>query len=229
MAGEGVILGVGGLKGDPSGTSPFERLEGDLFSFLSSKGPAVNGCTHAWSPELFRYFGPLTSDLEDLVLSFRTLAIGQLFYIREPLVKYRRHDCNVSFFAEKDDTTSFEHREKRLRWVDEKSVMAYENMLADVDKLCARSRISSADRDRLKSEGQRVKRHYAMEKRMMDGGFLGRLCTLAGCVCTGDVKSAMRFMPRALPRRAYRSLYLMRSRWKASARNPNAPVLEEAK
>jgi hypothetical protein len=229
MTGDGVIQGVGGLRGDSATSLPVRVLEGNLVDFLSTKNPAVNGCTHAWSPNLFRYFGPLTSDLEDLVLSFRTLAIGQLLYIQEPLVRYRRHDCNVSFFAERDDTASFEHREKRLRWVDEKSVMAYENMLADVDTLCGKGRISAGERDRLKAEGWRIRSHYAMEKRMMDGSLFERLSTLAGSVRNGDVRSTMRFMPRALPRRIYRALYLLRDKWKASARGRNTPVLERAK
>lgn len=210
ISADGAVQGVGGLRGDQADSRLFRPLEGDLLKFLSKKTPVVNGCTHAWSPELFRFFGPLKSDLEDLVLSFRTLAIGELLYIHQPLVKYRRHGANVSFFAENDDTGSFARRESRLRWVDEQSVRAYDNMLTDVDTLHDSGRIGAAEHVRLRREGRRIRTRYAVERRMMDGGIFKRLLTLADTVRQGNVQCAVRSLPRALPRRIYRALYLFR-------------------
>jgi hypothetical protein len=219
---DGTAQGPGGLRGDPGDTRPVRLLKGDLGEFLLHKSPVVNGCTHAWSPALFSYFGPLTSDLEDLVLSMRTLAIGELLYVHEPLVKYRRHTSNVSFLAEYDDTRSFEHREKRLRWVDEKSALAYDNLLADIKTLKRKGRISAAKGAQLKAAAWRMRENYAVERQMMEGGFGQRLITLAGTLKQGKIRSAMRSLPRALPRPLYRVLYLLRERWQCSVCSPRA-------
>ena len=211
---DGKFLEVGGLRGKLEDPRAFWTLEGGLYEYLSLKTPVVNGCTHAWSPKLFDFFGPISSDLEDLVLSFRTLAIGQLLYVNQPMIKYRRHEQNVSFLAERDDTLSFEHREKRLRWVDEKHVTAYDNMIADIETLFAKRCISASDRDRLCGEARRIRSNYAVERSMMDGSFGRRLITLASVVKEGNVRSAVRSLPRALPRPVYRSLYMLRDRWR---------------
>jgi len=212
----GEDLGLGGTRGDLSETALYRPQFGELLEFLTKKLPVVVGCTHAWSPALFKYFGPLSSDLEDLVLSFRTLAIGELLYVHKPLVKYRRHAHNVSFFAKRDDSRSFDHRETRLRWVNEKSVAAYANMLADLDILRQRGRIGSDEYGRLQAEGQRVRDLYATERRMMDGSFFERLGIVTGAVLGGKVRCAWQVLPRTLPRSAYRTLYCLRQRWKTS-------------
>lgn len=209
-------LGVGGTRGNPEDTILYRPQRGNLVEYLANKWPVVVGCTHAWSPALFKYFGPLVSDLEDLVLSFRTLAIGELLYVHRPLIKYRRHESNVSFFAHWDDTRSFDHREKRLRWVDAKTVGAYDNMLADADTLYRNGRISSEEYHRVRSEGRRVRDLYSMEWRMMDGSFFERLGIVTGAVLGGKVRCALHVLPRTLPRPAYRKLYLLRQRWKTS-------------
>lgn len=222
MSHEGVVEGVGGLRGDPGDKAPFPALTGDLGSFLMRKQPVVNGCTHAWSPEVFNYFGPLTSNLEDLVLSFRTLAIGEMVYIREPLVKYRRHQSNVSFLAEKDDTRSFEHRENRLRWVDIQSVHAYDDMLRDIDTLRRRGRISPAESQRLVEVATRKRNAYALERDLMAAGLVGRWRALAAAAAGGSIRDTVRYMPRALPHSAYRTLYSLRARWQSRWRRQGA-------
>ena len=216
---DGTVQATGGLRGERGDSRIFRLLEGDLHEFLSRKAPVVNGCTHAWSPVLFSFFGPLSSDLEDLVLSFRTLAIGKLLYINQPLVKYRRHGSNVSFFAEQDDTRSFEHREKRLRWVDEKSAAAYQNILSDVETLYLKGRINQAQRDRLRAEGERVRGCYELERQMMDGNFFQRVRTLGATVRRGNMRSALPCLPRLLPGPVYRALFLLREKWRALARS----------
>ena len=214
----GDVHGIGGLRGQPDDPRLCWRLDGGLFEFLSDRLPVVNGCSSAWSPALFKYFGPLTSDLEDLVLSFRTLAIGQLLYVNRPLLKYRRHENNVSFFADRDDTRSFEHRERRVRWVDEKTVGAYDNMLADIETLHSNGAISPTERDRLTAEARRVRSYYAVERQMIDGSFFERLLTLTDTMKQGHVRCALRCTPRALPRPLYRALYLVRDKWRSWAR-----------
>ena len=86
ISGDGKELGIGGTRGDESNHTKYRKQEGSVFNFLNDKWPVVVGCTHAWSPELFKFFGPLNSDLEDLVLSFRSLSYGQMLYVHSPIL-----------------------------------------------------------------------------------------------------------------------------------------------
>jgi len=210
---EGVEMNIGNPDSFAGDGNRFVTLDGDLLKFISETKPVVFGCTHCWSPTLFSYFGPLKSDLEDLVLSFRSLAVGTMVYINEPLVKYRRHGNNVSFLGEggEDDTRTFEHREQRLRWVDEKAVAAYDNIIFDIDTLYRKGRITVKHRERLCVEAKRIRRFRKLERQMMEGSISHRLLTLAAAVRSGDVRLALRFSPRALPRGVYRMLFILRN------------------
>jgi glycosyltransferase involved in cell wall biosynthesis len=222
ISADGTELGPGGKRGDPNDQRPMKALEGDLFTFLSTRQPAVCGCSHAWSPSLFKYFGPLKSDLEDLMMSFRSLAIGQILYVQQPLVKYRRHGRNVSFFAPEEGRRSFVERETRLRWVDEQTVRAYENMLSDIDRMYRDGLIGSSQRDRLRKEGNRVRTIYVAEKQMMDGTTREKLRTLTGLALRGRLKSAARLAPRLLPKSLYQNLYEVRNKIALARRRAEA-------
>lgn len=52
----------------------------------------VIGCAHAWSPKVFRIFGPLwpQCSIEDTAIVFRSAMAGRVLHLDEPLVKYRR-------------------------------------------------------------------------------------------------------------------------------------------
>jgi glycosyltransferase involved in cell wall biosynthesis len=58
----------------------------------------VPGCTHAFRKELFELFGPLPLNVvnEDEVLAFRSLLVGGICHVPDPLVCYRRHEKNIS-------------------------------------------------------------------------------------------------------------------------------------
>lgn len=49
----------------------------------------IHGATAAYTPGLFRSFGPLTSAFEDNALTFRVLLTGKLIYVDQFLVDYR--------------------------------------------------------------------------------------------------------------------------------------------
>ena len=132
ISADGTDQGIGGLRGDPNDFRSRQACWRAACSGFCPPGtPWSADAAMPGHANFSIILGRCNSDLEDLVLSFRSLAIGQMLYIRQPLVKYRRHGGNVSFFAGGDDTTSFAHRESRLRWVDEQTVRAYDNMLAD--------------------------------------------------------------------------------------------------
>jgi glycosyltransferase involved in cell wall biosynthesis len=208
ISGDGVIQGVDGLRSVSDGSKLSQRLTGDLSEYILTRTPVVNGCTHAWSPILFKYFGPLKSDLEDSALSFRTLAIGEMFYIPEALVKYRRHDSNVSF-SPAEKRFSFEHRERRLKWVDEQSAKLFEGIICDLQILHQNGKINSSEHKRLGEQANFMRSSYAVEREMMEGNMLKRFLTVASAVWRGELQSAWRSAPRLLPRRIYRALYIL--------------------
>lgn len=210
---DGIVLGEGGRRCIRDDGSPTQKLTGSLDRFLTTRVPAVNGCTHAWSRELMAFFGPLNSDLEDLVLSFRTLAIGEMLYVNQSLVKYRRHGTNVSFLAEGEAPIPFERRERRLLWVDRQTVAAYDTMVDDIKTLCARGRIKPAERDSLLVEAQRIRRYYSTELQMMEQPkFISRVQIILQALIEGHICCALRYAVRILPLRLYKVLYLLRGK-----------------
>lgn len=220
---DGAEQGIGGIRGDLGDSRVCRPLDGELFQFLSTRNPMVNGCTAAWSKELIKYFGPVRADLEDVVLSFRTLAIGQLLYIHQPLVKYRRHGDNVSFFPG-EVLSSFEHRERRLRWGNETTVRTYDNLIADIEILYEKSNISMTERDRLQAEARRIQKPYRLERQMMGGSMRKRLLVFAATVLSGDLCGAVHVAPRVLPQSLYRALYLLREKVNAAFRGRRPSV-----
>ncbi len=64
---------------------------------MDSSHYILTGSTHAWRREVFDTFGPLLTPLncEDMVIPFRSALLGEIVYVDEPLVKYRRHGKNI--------------------------------------------------------------------------------------------------------------------------------------
>ena len=75
----------------------YEKYEASLESVIES-GTWIYGCTHAWNRNVFDRFGPLPLEVrrEDEVIPFRSLLLGNISYIKEPLVRYRSHTGNIS-------------------------------------------------------------------------------------------------------------------------------------
>lgn len=59
------------------------------------------GCTLAWEKRVFEIFGDMPENIvgEDSVIPFRCALLNGLSYVDEPLVQYRDHGENVSFWA----------------------------------------------------------------------------------------------------------------------------------
>ena len=60
------------------------------------------GCTLSWEKRVFESFGDLPENVmgEDAVVPFRSGLLNGLSYVDEPLVHYRDHGGNISFWAE---------------------------------------------------------------------------------------------------------------------------------
>ncbi len=69
---------------------PTPQILDDTQSFLKNAGYVI-GATHGWDREIFDQFGPIDPQIvnEDRVLPLRSLLLGKIGYVKEPLVKYR--------------------------------------------------------------------------------------------------------------------------------------------
>lgn len=224
ISADGSEQGRGGTCGDPRDQRLAWQLEGELFAFLSMRVPMIHGCSAAYSPEVITYFGPIWGDLEDMVVCFRTLAIGKLFYINRPLVEYRRHGDNATFFHGGEVIHSFENREKRLLRGNQMTVKTFENLVEDIETLQKKGNISSDECSRLRSEARRVQRPFEIESKMMRGSAMDRVRTLAETALSGDFRGFLRAAPRGLPNGLYRRLYLLRERCRSVARRSEGPL-----
>ena len=216
-------VGLGGTRPTAHANALGHEQRGSIESFVVTRRPVVNGCTHAWSPRLFAHFGPLTADLEDLVLSFRTHAIGSMVYIDEPLVRYRRHGANVSFLAESDDTDGFQHREQRLEWVNSQTVDALDNIAADLREL-SDEHLPQASRRIVETHLASVRSQYLLELKMMRSRWPARVNYWLTAVAQGNLVAARYSMARLLPRGLYRLLFNARERFRAVRASHTLPA-----
>jgi glycosyltransferase involved in cell wall biosynthesis len=75
----------------------------------------VFGCSHAFHRETFELFGPMDESVvhEDHAIPFRSLLLGTIKYIPEPLLYYRRHEGNAWSSAA---VPTLERRRQVLQW-----------------------------------------------------------------------------------------------------------------
>jgi glycosyltransferase involved in cell wall biosynthesis len=73
--------------------NPPPPFANDFLQMCRRGMPGVGGASHAWDRRIFDVFGPLRPDVafEDRALPFRSLLLGRIAYVNQPLVLYRRH------------------------------------------------------------------------------------------------------------------------------------------
>jgi hypothetical protein len=64
---------------------------------FSLRQASVSGATHAWHRRVFDEFGPMGAGVisEDAVIPFRSLLLGEVRYVDQPLVLRRHHGGNI--------------------------------------------------------------------------------------------------------------------------------------
>jgi len=69
-----------------------------LDQIILGRYPVLSGCSAAWNRDLFTRFEEFPESLlmEDIVLTIRALALGDVVYLREKLLSYRMHSTNLS-------------------------------------------------------------------------------------------------------------------------------------
>lgn len=80
---------------------PLNHIGGDWMQIINKGITRVSGSTLAVRREVFDVFGALPEYLpcEDQVLAFRAALLGGLKYLNQPLVQYRTHGENISYWS----------------------------------------------------------------------------------------------------------------------------------
>ncbi len=84
-----------GRRQETVGKPPSETGH-DIEAYIKSGG--VHGCSHAWHRRVFDVFGPLYPGTvyEDKAIPLRSVLLGEIRFIDEPLVLYRRHSQSLT-------------------------------------------------------------------------------------------------------------------------------------
>ncbi len=71
--------------------------ENQILYFSKTMPSFVDGCTHVWHRDVFRYFGPLPGiSMEDVAIPLRSMLLGRVVHVNKTLVKYRLHASNIT-------------------------------------------------------------------------------------------------------------------------------------
>lgn len=145
----------------------------DIEAYIKAGG--VHGCSHAWHRRVFDVFGPLYPGTvyEDKAIPLRSVLLGEIRFIDEPLVLYRRHSqsitgpqCHTS--AEIDVVADVVKRQKRR-------LLTLKNYERDL--LCRHEsiRIDAAIRNRLAASIHKRIRQFELEIAFNEGAFQDRI------------------------------------------------------
>ena len=110
---------------------------GSAESFL--KGDArLLGATHAFSRKTFELFGPLDEKVvyEDTVIPFRSLLLGDVLYIDEPLVRHRVGGISNSY-ALSEDFNLDESLYNRIELLAKRAIACSQQRVNDIKKIDA--------------------------------------------------------------------------------------------
>lgn len=156
-----VVVDAAGVPGGTwiqGGAAPACTLEA-----MVERGVGVLGASHAWRREVFDFFGPLDRRVirEDAAIPFRSALLGEIAWLDEVLVQYRRHDANVYRFR-----NELGPQQLRADWIRHcrGNIGVYASMANDLDAF-ARHR---GDSPRLQALRQRVGERLA-ESQLEEG------------------------------------------------------------
>jgi glycosyltransferase involved in cell wall biosynthesis len=154
------------LDGPPPPRTPQHST--DIVQAATRIKVGVPGCTHAWRREVFEVFGPLPGNVvnEDEALTFRSLLLGTIQHVPEPLVHYRRHEENISGHSGTSWNARAYRDEYRRRSAREKAV--FDSWLRDVQTARARNLRPESMLDEAERGIRTQQRYLELELRLVD-------------------------------------------------------------
>jgi len=137
------------------------------------------GCTFSWEKRVFDVFGDMQENIlgEDAVIPFRCAILKGISYIDEPLVQYRDHGQNVSFWA-REKRSGTEEMVRLGSSIMQFKERMYDNWQQDLDLACNKGLVSEQERQ----WGRRVLIENTLLARRMDSllraNFIGLIVLL---------------------------------------------------
>jgi len=194
----------------PSARERMVELNGNPLSYLETLKPTVHGCSHAICPRLYRRFGPLPEQVvyEDKVLAFRSVLAGKVYYINEPLVRYRLHGANLHKYLSGDraavSRSSLEQLEERqLAGFMNRTVM-YAAFLHDLQTARELEPCEGADYGEMCRVAKRHQLHLMLMSQYLQNGLIGKYRILPSLLRTGlDQSERKLIMSRLVPKWLY--------------------------
>lgn len=171
--------------------------EGPYFSSLSQKHldlawlaehlSGALGCAHAWDRRIFELFGPMDEDVlqEDIVIPFRAALLGEVQFVSESLVLYRRHSANIYFKSAHEVTGAASLYSSLLKHADGK-IAIYSNRLKDLETFLRLHPEQQDEVEKLKTVTLRRHREMSDEKALLiQRGFFKRATIIIRAIWNG--------------------------------------------
>jgi glycosyltransferase involved in cell wall biosynthesis len=145
----------------------------DIEAYLADGG--VCGCSHAWHRRVFDVFGPMLPGTvyEDKAIPFRSLLLGEIRYLDEPLVLYRRHSQSITgpqTYVPSDVDVVAQVVKRQTR-----RLLTLENYERDLQREHPSIRIDADTRSRLAASIHRRIRRMELEIAFNGGAFADRV------------------------------------------------------
>lgn len=167
-----LVIDEKGERKETVGKPPHEAGH-DIEAYLAAA--TVHGCSHAWHRQVFDVFGAMLPGTvcEDRVIPFRSVMLGEIRYIDEPLVLYRRHSQSIT--GPQTGSASYAdvvaHVVKRQR----RRLLTLKNYERDLRRQHESIRIPTDVRNRLSERLCRQIRQLELEIQFHEGAFRDRI------------------------------------------------------
>jgi glycosyltransferase involved in cell wall biosynthesis len=213
-----VIDAAGRLLGETTGERPArEQIKwvherGTIAGFLRRRRPHAAGSSHAISRALIAIFDPLpeTVTYEDTALSFRTVLAGGLFtFIDAPLIKYRRHEHNITFdLARVHNRTplSFAELQEKGRIELDRMIAVYKNFSTDAARAMQQGIIPLKEYPEVEKKIRMECRRLELMRELLLSRLSRRWAMFCKLYCnTLRPRELLTQLPHLLPRSLYRT------------------------
>jgi glycosyltransferase involved in cell wall biosynthesis len=177
-------------RGNDSGPAkvPHPPATADAPEWFARVDAYAAGSTLAVRRGVIEDFGPLEPSVnEDIVLPFRASLIGQVRFIDEPLVRYRRHSASLT--ANWRQFESLERYRARLHGGVEGAARARRCRLSDLEWIATKRPQESSRWQQLRSIVERSFRHAELSRDLANDSAAARLRSLLALTCAGAYRT----------------------------------------
>lgn len=199
----------------PSPTAPVSRQLVTPLEFVRVLQPSVQGSCHAFAKRLFTELGPLPAYLtyEDIALAFRSVLAGEIYYVDQVLVRYRRHGENSyapldgDVIANREQLRAYHQQVARENG---RYARLYDGFSADVDHFRLAGKLTDAEASSLQAEIARVRHPYRLKSTLVESSLGRRLRAAWELLQRGG--NGKFVVERLLPRVLYEGIYFSKRR-----------------